>query len=290
MRKSLVVLLLLISVSVFAQERKPVVGLVNVESNIRDGQEAAAKLHSYLGQAIVNSKRFEVIERNDSDMSKLMGESVMQEGALANFKGLDFLLVAKIIDFKKDEKVVQALVGASSEEILTIGLELKFIDVENGRIVIQKTIREQLSGGKIVMVMGMGGTDNQIDLVATLTEQIANNVISNILDTLYPVTVLAVSSTGSITIANNNFVPGTIIEVIERGPEIIDPYSQQSLGCEEISIGQIVVYQVNGLMAKATLSLDKKYKNANIKVGMLCRDTKEVVNAYDLKKILQKIK
>ena len=142
MKRSLFVFLMIGCVlGVFAQERKPVIGLDTVKVVVEnaDAKEAAQKLESYLSAALVKSNRFTVITRNVGDIDSIMQESLTQLGSLTQMSGLDFLLTAKIVDFSKDSKEVSVLgLGGSTQDLVTIGLELKFLDVNDGRIVIQE--------------------------------------------------------------------------------------------------------------------------------------------------------
>lgn len=296
MKKFLFVLLMTGCVlGAFAQERKPVIGLDSVKTvnESADSKAAAGKLESYLSAALVKSNRFTVVSRNAGDIDSLMQENLTQLGSLAQLRGLDFLLTAKIVDFSKDVKSVSVLgLGGSEQELVTIGLELKFLDVNDGRIVIQENIRETFEGDKAVATVYGSGTQAATDIIAIAMESLANKLTVKIVETVYPTLVLAVTN-GIVTIPNVGFSVGELINIYKEGEEIFDPYTNQSLGKSEELVAVVGVGDVAGRIVKAAIpsgSKFKAYKNAQIEVGYVCRRSGDVLSKAQIKKIQKQMK
>lgn len=296
MKRSLFVFLMIGCVlGVFAQERKPVIGLDTVKVVVEnaDAKEAAQKLESYLSAALVKSNRFTVITRNVGDIDSIMQESLTQLGSLTQMSGLDFLLTAKIVDFSKDSKEVSVLgLGGSTQDLVTIGLELKFLDVNDGRIVIQENIRETFEGDKTVATVAGGGTKAANDVIAVAMETLSNKLTAEIIESVYPPLVLSVSN-GIITISNVGFSVGELINIYKQGEEIFDPYTNQSLGKAEELIAVAAVGEVAGSVAKCAVpsgSKFKAYKDAVIEAGYICRRAGDSLSASQIKRLEKQMK
>lgn len=296
MKRSLFVFLMIGCVlGAFAQERKPVIGLDTVKVVVEnaDAKEAAQKLESYLSAALVKSNRFTVITRNVGDIDSIMQESLTQLGSLTQMSGLDFLLTAKIVDFSKDSKEISVLgLGGSTQDLVTIGLELKFLDVNDGRIVIQENIRETFEGDKMVATVAGGGTKAANDVIAVAMETLSNKLTAEIIESVYPPLVLSVSN-GIITISNVGFSVGELINIYKQGEEIFDPYTNQSLGNAEELVAVAAVGEVAGSVAKCAVpsgSKFKAYKDAVIETGYICRRAGDSLSASQIKRLEKQMK
>lgn len=275
-RKFLVSLMFLFTVAFysFAQEEKAVIGLGEVTTSIKNDNaySAAKKLQSYLSGALVKSNRFSVMERSSEEINKLSEESMMQENSLPSLSGLNFLLISKVVDFEQKTQDVAVMGVATSKEIVTLGLEVKFIDVATGRIVLSETLRSNLDGNKSAMTMFGGGEGKKEDLVAVAAENVSNELVAKIIDKLYPSLVLNVSKNGVIMIPNLNYEEGNVVDIFELSEEIIDPYTLQPIGQEETLTAKAIVFEINNAIAKIMIDpANLKFKKAVIEKGMLVR-------------------
>lgn len=258
----------------FAQEEKAVIGLGEVTTSIKNdaAYSAAKKLQSYLSGALVKSNRFSVMERSSEEINKLSEESMMQENSLPSLSGLNFLLISKVVDFEQKTQDVAVMGVATSKEIVTLGLEVKFVDVATGRIVLSETLRSNIDGNKSAMTMFGGGEGKKEDLVAVAAENVSNELVAKIIDKLYPSLVLNVSKNGVIMIPNLNYEEGNVVDIFELGEEIIDPYTLQPIGQEETLTAKAIVFEINNAIAKIMIDpANLKFKKAVIEKGMLVR-------------------
>ena len=281
------IVFLIITFCAFAQERKPVIGLGEVTG--KNG-EIAKKLQSYLSQALVQSGRFDVMERSSEEINKLSEESMMQGNGLASVQGLDFLLISKIVDYESKIQDVAVMGVATSKETVTLGFEVKFIDVSNGKIVLSEVIRDSIDGNKSAVTAFGGGEGKKEDLAAIIVEKLSKKLIAKIVDKLYPSTILSISKNKVMMIPNLNYEEGNVIDIFELGEEIIDPYTLQVIGQEETLVAKGIVFEINNSIAKIMIDpANVKFKKAVIEKGMLCRksDDKNVtkVTINKLKKL-----
>ncbi|MCH5149395.1 MAG: hypothetical protein J1G30_01900 [Spirochaetales bacterium] len=266
---------------IFAQEEKAVIGFGEVTTSIIDyeARSAAQKIQSYLSSALVNSNRFRVVARSTEEINKLSEESMMQNQSLASLQDLDFLLISKVVDFAKKNQKVSVMGVDTFTEVVTLGLEVKFIDVSTGRIVISETLRDKINGNTSVFIHSSmedknatGGSGKITDLIAVATEKLSNEVVAKIIDKLYPSLVLSVSKNGVIMVPNLNYQEGNVIDIFKLGEEIIDPYTLQPIGQEETLTAKAIVFEINNGIAKIMIDpVNVKFKKAVIEKGMLIR-------------------
>lgn len=273
---------------VFAQERKPVIGLTEIScpkgftytvsgwDTIRDseGKVIAGKsdptpvesilpqIRAAISAAIVNSKRFAVMERSAAELDKIRQENVETNGAINPNSQLDFLLTGELVEYTTS-RVLTGMFNLVNpiHYVHKMGLSVKFTDVHSGQIVLSETFSKEVKGPKV--------TTNDC------SQALANDLMAKIIEKLYPPMILSVSEkTGVIQIPNANYSEGSLVDVFERGEEILDPYTGSSMGFEETSVGQLVVYEVNGGIAKALVTSDTNI--SDVKKGQMCRSTGEV--------------
>lgn len=266
---------------IFAQEEKAVIGFGEVTTSIIDyeARSAAQKIQSYLSSALVNSNRFRVVARSTEEINKLSEESMMQNQSLASLQDLDFLLISKVVDFAKKNQKVSVMGVDTFTEVVTLGLEVKFIDVSTGRIVISETLRDKINGNTSVFIHSSmedknatGGSGKITDLIAVATEKLSNEVVAKIIDKLYPSLVLSVSKNGVIMVPNLNYQEGNVIDIFKLGEEIIDPYTLQPIGQEETLTAKAIVFEINNGIAKIMIDpVNVKFKKTVIEKGMLIR-------------------
>ncbi len=268
----------------FAQERKPVIGLAEIEcpegfsytfggwDTIRDTKgnvvasaSAYTPIESVLPQvraaisaSIVSSKRFSVMERTAAELNKIRQENVETNGEINPNTQLDFLLTGQIVEYST-QRVLTGLFNMvnPTHNVHKIGLSVKFTDVHSGQIVLSETFTKEVKGPKV--------TTNDC------AKELADELIAKIIEQLYPPMILSVSNKGLIQIPNAAYEEGSLVDVFERGEELLDPYTGQSMGFEETEVCQLVVFDVNGGVAKALVANGASL--SSVKKGQMCRST-----------------
>ncbi|MGN0728170.1 hypothetical protein [Treponema sp.] len=277
---------------VFAQEGKPVIGLseINVQKGFSatvtgewgrivnynsDGKKISEypaekvpttesllpMIRAAISQEIVNSGRFAVMERSADELNRIRQENLETSGAVNPNSQLDFMLTSELVQFSADRSNV------SASKIFKIGLSIKFINISSGQIVVSETFSKETDNG------GWFSSAKIKDL-NDCAVALAHDLIGKIVEKIYPPIVLAINSkTGVIQISNAGFSIGDVIEVYSAGEPIIDPYTGKVIGNEEISVAQIVVFELNNQIAKAMADPKGEYTSAKIERGMNIRST-----------------
>ena len=247
----------------FAQERKPVIGLsefgVAKGATLKD-DNIQNQVRVAFSSAIVNSKRFAVMERSAADLEKLRKENVETSGQINPNSQLDFLLTGEIVSY---ETVVEKtdLVLTSVEITRTkLVVSVKFTDVHTGQIVLSEVITKEEKGNKVTA-----------DLVA---RSLADELIARIVTKLYPPIVLSVSGEDKvIQTTNAAYNIGDVLEVYANGEELLDPYTGGVIGYEEELVALVVVFEINDKtgIVKAAPIPKGPYTKADIQKGQMVR-------------------
>ncbi len=299
-RVSFICCIVLFSITgVFAQESRPVIGLsdISYKSNMqythsgwdkiyKSGdvvaerveytrlEDVAPQLRAAFSSAIVSTKRFAVIERSSEDLDKIRKENLETEGELNQNTRLDFLLTGEIVDYSTTREVGGFMGIYGSTLIHRVGVSIKFTDVHTGQIVLSETLTKEVKGSKV--------TTNEC------CAEVANALITQIVEKLYPPMVLSFSEkTKIMMIPNLNFSEGSVVEVFSNGEELLDPYTGDVLGYDEVIIGTVVVYNINNGIAKAYPSNDSL--KASFEKGMRIRSLDDIdkISLNSIKKTLK---
>ncbi len=290
MKKIIASLAALVAVAslAFGQERKPVIGLTEIsyDKNFqvmesgwdrivkRDSSgrvtrtipaedypkisAVAPQVRAAFSSAIVNSKRFAVIERTAEELDKIRQENIETSGELISNTPLDFLLTGQIVEYSAVRSEAGLFSLADVKKTFRLGVSVKFTDVQSGRIVISETFTKE--------VEAENATPNDC------AQALANELISKIITNLYPPTVLSVNSKNNVVqIPNASYNQGDVVEVYAVGEPIVDPYTGQNMGYEEEFVAYVVVYEINGSIAKAAPDPKGPYASAAIEKGQMVR-------------------
>lgn len=241
-----------------APKRRVVIGKVKNYSRFGT-QRTGSITKDILVSEFSNSGRFNVLERDDLD-------SVMEELAFSNslgeksilakqkFLDTDFVVVGSVTKYELNTTGSSSLFSKSKEQRAEAVIELKVIDVLNGKVWTETG--EGSSSVKFGTVLGAGtygsyGSLEQEAFRAAVIQGVEK--IVNKIDSM-PWTAAVVQKTGSKIIINsgssNNLQIGTQMNVYKQGKAI--EYRGEVLGYEENLVGTAVVEDYIGTDA-ATL-------------------------------------
>lgn len=209
-----------------------------------------------LQAALVQSRRFAVLDRQHSEEYErekallLSGDTALGEKMrLGQVLGLDYLIVGEVTHFDNSREERVSLTG-ETEFIEDMGTEVsyKVINLATRQVKWQDTSH----------------TDYM-----PYTNESARKVAIEITSAIYPLKI--VSNNASSIVLNQggkNIERGGLYDVFKLGKKLIDPYSHESLGREEIYVGQIEVVKVTTKTSYAHV-VDGDYKA--MKVGSIAR-------------------
>lgn len=239
------------------------------------GQMFTDHLEAYL----VQSRKFMVIDRRQTDAV----ESERNLALTANLPVEEVIRVA-------GENVADLVVGGGIEtleyktrkQIMPSGMEIqhgegtveiafRVIDVASRQVKYADRVSERYTDDDLRNLSGAAVVDQAESLMLA---NVANRIGKQILEAIYPVTIVAVSGdTVTLNEGGRGIVAGEIYEVYVTGDEITDPATGESLGRQEIPVGRIKITESNAKTALASVTV----RTGVIAPGAICRFSKRAV-------------
>jgi TolB-like protein len=225
-----------------------------INPNVSDSNKAA-KFEQLFAQALVSyltqTRKFAILDREfmkeqNLELNLIQGSNfaVEEMARLGNQLGTDYIIVGAIDDVV-DKRWTQTMETTGKKFAMhQFGSQISYqiIDVATGQVLFSDMYdRSDKSRGK-----GPKYT--------ALARNAADSVGQKIINAIYPIVVTSVRGK-TVYLAQGG---GTIkadqkMELIKYGDLIIDPYTKESLGREEIQIGMIRITKVQSKMAQAKI-------------------------------------
>jgi len=261
------------------------VAVVDFEDRAHYGYDIGKGVADMLVTALVESKKFMVIER--TELEKVLEEQGLgQSGAVTpqsaakvgQLLGAEMLVTGSVTEFGEKESKVGGGLGrlgglnlGVSKKMARVAVDIRLVNVNTGEIVAAKSA----SGEDATTGLDNVGV-NDIDFHNTTTwdntqlgkasreaiEQCVEYVTEGMESVPWVGKIIKASDDGTIIMkpgSKGGVKPGMVFKIFHPGEEIIDPDTGLSLGSEESMIGEI---QITGDMA------DGKAAKAIVKSGM----------------------
>lgn len=237
-----------------ASEARPV-----IFGDLIDERRAAARITQALVTAMTGTRRFAVLERErtadvEQEMALLRNpETPARETTrLGQVIGADYLLSATLVELQvaESDTMIQ-LTGERRRSVDgTVIVEMRIIGAATRQIMWADTEVVQISKA---MLEGVGRSSDAV--LQRLSEIVAQQLAFRAVEAIYPMRVVSVSENGDFVInqGGDRLSVGDHLTIYELGEELVDPYSQQSLGRVENAIGIGEVVRVTNKLSYATL-------------------------------------
>ena len=225
-----------------------------INPHVSDSKKAA-KLEQLFAQALVSyltqTRKFAVLDREfmkeqNLELNLIQGSNfaVEEMARLGNQLGTDYIIVGAIDDVV-DKSWTQTM-RTTGKKFTThqFGAQISYriIDVATGQVLFSDMYdRTDKSQGK--------GPNYSV-----LARNAADSVGEKIINAIYPIVVISVrGETVYLAQGGGTVKPDQKMELIQYGDSIIDPYTKESLGREEIQIGMVRITKVQSKMAQAQI-------------------------------------
>ena len=225
------------------------------------------KISSELSQAlttdITQSRKFAVLDRtytqkiqNELDLINSSKTPLSQKIKLGQKLGADYLLVGTIQNAKTSKVTTHnQLLGVNSTKYkLTFVVDYRIIVVGTSQV-------------KFADTATINTTNSSINFQKVI-KQISQKIATKLLDAIYPIKVIEITQNGRVILNQGGTLleKNSIYDVFKLGKKLIDPYTKESLGYEEIKIATIKITKVN-----PKNSYGKILKGKFIPKGCICR-------------------
>lgn len=215
----------------------------------------AAKFEQLFAQALVSyltqTRKFAILDREfmkeqNMELNLIQGRDfpVEEMARLGNKLGTDYMIVGTVDDVI-DKRWIQTMKTTGKKFAMhKFGAQISFriIDVATGQVKFSDMYNQaRKSQGK--------GADYM-----AFARKAADSVGQKIINAIYPIVVSSVrGKTVHLAQGGNTLKAGQKMELVKYGEAIIDPYTNESLGKEEIPVGIVRVTNVQAKMAQAKI-------------------------------------
>ncbi|HSI08893.1 MAG: hypothetical protein ACAH89_00270 [Rariglobus sp.] len=214
-------------------------------------------LDSQVYDRVLNSKRFEVLERSDADaLAKEAGAA----GTAFQFNQADYLLTIRVDGFndRMETRKLASLGKTVTARVIELSAVAKITEVATQRAVastnfqVSRRQADQLSGSTTEKV----GESSDV-LLIDITREMAQKIASRVSDAVFPARVLA-KRDKLVTINRNDtsgIKVGQVWEVFTLGEDLVDPDTGEK-SREEVPVGTVKISRVTPQNSQAEIIED----------------------------------
>ena len=180
-----------------------------------------------LEEGLTQTRRFAMIDKSHENESNKEVSSyqnkqynINEVARLGNKAGIDYMVIGTLENLANKN----ASVGGKDVKLREVSIALRIIDIASGQIKFAKTVVQP------------------------------KKTVRDILFAIYPIAVVAVNKNNVTLNSGGDFLKkGSMYKVVKLGKELIDPYTKEKLGREEIDIGEIKLTEINAKTSKAKI-------------------------------------
>ncbi len=243
---------------------QPSVTIAPFEDTSSSGQ--AETLRTMIASAITQTRKFRVIEYNLNAVRNQRGRQAT--GQVASRRGNRNTPIADAADYVVTGSITSWSVGSQGDtgatvacrltglcstscvrQTLTLSLDIQILDEATNEVRYAKTeTRQGRSGTNCVGGATLDAT--------TLFREIADEISSGLVSTVFPIQIAAVQSDGIIILnyGEGSITTNTLLTVFQRGNPIPDPSNpERNLGYEESALGIVRVTEVTPNLSRAEM-------------------------------------
>jgi len=220
-------------------------------SDKNSASQYAGNWMSSLEEGLVQSRRFAMLDRSFNDaINKEISQytsgqfSNSELARLGQRAGTDYLITGELRTYSlQDQSVINPLTGQKIPRSSTLSeISLRIIDVATSQVKFAKTYGE------------------------------SKTAVADIINAIYPLAIVSVSDI-SVTLGagGDDIKIGNKFRVIALGKELKDPYTNESLGREEMTVGEIEITDVQSRTSQAKYLTGKNEIIERFNGGLIVR-------------------
>jgi hypothetical protein len=244
------------------------------------GRAFTRKLQDYLTQ----TRKFAMLDReflhDQSGELALIASGGFQTAELArigNRVGTDYLIVGEVESARSE---TQKRVMKTTGQEITVKKAMGRVSY---RIVDVATTQVKFSDS----VTGMVASNS----LADAARQAASNAGEKILNAIFPIRVVSLNGSSAVLAQGGDTLKkGDLYKLVQLGSRIVDPYTKESLGREEIVIGRIQVTDVHARSSSAKIvRLDVEFTPDQPLPVLIARPEPKVSNDQEAAKAVEEV-
>ena len=261
---------------------KPTIGVHSVEvteglASVTSAQGKAKQLSltraaDSLGQQLIdrihNTRKFTVISRGD--LSTLIEDQKLQSmltdpsdtniAQMFKVAGAKYALIVTMDDFQDihEELRFEGQQSVAHKRTVRMSAVGKIYDVTSGRLLESANFQlSEKTGTKIQTGTSRDGARAD-ELITGMSRDMAHQIANRVSEVIFPAKIIALTN-GVVTINRGDGTGidrGQVWTVYAVGPELVDPDTGESLGSEEIPVGEVEVINVTPKFSQARVTED----------------------------------
>ncbi len=227
-------------------------------------------LDSQLIDRLNATRKFDVVGRSDLDnlikeqdlgaSGNVDAKTAAQAGKLT---GAKYLLVATVDDFQDYMQTAsfQSIGETATKRIFRFSIVGKIYDSATGKLLESANIQTGTNDFKQIQEQQNNTAQNgdlSDAMMVAVARSMATKIANRVADVIFPIKVLVITD-NQVTINRGDgagVAIGDVFNVYALGQELIDPDTKDSLGREEIKVGQVQISEVEPKFSKATILED----------------------------------
>jgi len=225
-----------------------------------DKERLTSLVAQNLVTTLVQSRRFTVLDReylaetvDEQDLILSPSAPIEEMTRLGQELVADYIMVGTIESFGYNEQ--NAIIQSSGREFTYflgyVELSIRLADVATRQIVFADFHKLYVTEDDIER---FGGSFRSVGVDASIATVVADRIGRKILDAIYPLVVVSVN--GEILTlgqGGSQVKEGDHLELFMYGERLVDPYTKEFLGREEIKVGMIEITRVNPKQSHARI-------------------------------------
>ncbi len=202
-------------------------------------------LDSQVYDRVLNTRRFEVLERSDADA---LAQEAAATGTPFQFNQVDYLLTIRVDGFndRMETRKLASLGKTVTARVVELSAVAKITEVATQRAIastnfqVSRRQADQLSGNTTEKV----GESSDV-LLIDITREMAQKIASRVADSVFPARILG--TRGKVVTINRNDTSGIKVgqvwEVFILGEDLVDPDTGEKTR-EEVLVGTVKITRV----------------------------------------------
>jgi len=204
------------------------------------GADFAEAVSASVEAFLTQTRRFAMVDRRYIDASQRELQRVQSRNApieetvkVGMRVGADYMVLAALKEFDSEESSQPRLSGrVVSRTQVSVSVDVRVIDIATGQI---KFAQSYVDARRL----GQGRT------VAHYAAEVGEDIGQVIGTAIYPITVVAASGdSATLNQGGDTVRVGRVYRVVRLGQPIVDPYTRESLGQEEVDVARIEITSV----------------------------------------------
>ena len=241
-------------------------------------ERIAESMPDSIGTYILATRKFDVVPC-DSDIEqciKAIDGSIStlvrpDDEIVAKFRSVDYPISVTINDYQDkyyEDKIRGELVKLRE---IRFGATIKVLDSAKGVVRISQNVSVEHYLQIVLRLSGKGGDETE-KVFSETADKLCRKIAFSIVDFIAPAQIVSINKKGIASInkgRDTDIAKNQIYDVFEVGEEIIDPGTGESLGKDEVLIGQIKIISCLPKLSRArVISREDGYE---ISVGNIVR-------------------